>query len=501
MELSSFKRVCLTSVGLGGCNPAGLRLVPSGRSNVVKHIGSPLRAAVAAEAPSCSDSEGRQAASPLGSLAASVVTAACLLGTAPECIASELAGSSSAQALESPYAVSGVVSAQPSSPAPSLVASPLPSDATADLTAAVTQQVVAAALSPGASGDLGASLEQHAAMQPASEQLQDQMQQLAQQQASAVVEGIKVVVSEGIQGANLVENTIPAVGGAVPQSWLSNTPLCNVWQAYCSSLAQAPLPTKAATGIVGTFLGDLLAQYLAHYSRPQQQQGAHAPRRRRSRSSDAGGAFQYDPARCARLVAFSVLVGTPMSHYWYQLLDAAVMPSAPTAPPAVALKVLLDQGVQTPFGMALFFATLKLLEGRPMEVVPEVKAKLMPALIANYYVWPLAQLVNFTMVPLDLRILYVNVISIAWTAYISNMASGAGEGAPSAPNSGAAEGQGQAGAGARGGGKPGGFARGAPVTGGTGTATAALGPARGMQFQQRLQQRGRQGKRAGPTAA
>jgi hypothetical protein len=62
---------------------------------------------------------------------------------------------------------------------------------------------------------------------------------------------------------------------------------------------------------------------------------------------------------------------------------------------------------------------------------PPARAQLGPALAANYYVWPAAQLLNFTLVPLDLRILYVNIVSIAWTAYISNMASD--DAAPAAP--------------------------------------------------------------------
>jgi hypothetical protein len=284
----------------------------------------------------------------------------------------------------------------------------------------------------------------------------------------------------------------------VPQSWFSNTPLCYMWQAYCSSLAQSPLPTKAATGMVGTFLGDLIAQYLGHYARMGQPAaapraprgssgsggGGASPRARRSSSSSAAAAagrpFEYDPARCARLMGFSALVGTPLAHYWYILLDAQVLPEAPTCPLAVAAKVVLDQGLQTPVGMALFFASLKVFEGKPGEALPEVRSKvsrlagvgwvlgrcrveacascatgsigsrfikttppdkapppipppsipqLMPALVANWYVWPLAQLINFTVIPLDLRILYVNVLSIFWTAFISNMASGGAEAA------------------------------------------------------------------------
>jgi hypothetical protein len=64
-----------------------------------------------------------------------------------------------------------------------------------------------------------------------------------------------------------------------------------------------------------------------------------------------------------------------MSHAWYGLLEYAVLPSTPLAPAAVAAKVALDQLVQTPFGMALFFAVMKLLEGKPRQVQQELQGK------------------------------------------------------------------------------------------------------------------------------
>jgi hypothetical protein len=230
-------------------------------------------------------------------------------------------------------------------------------------------------------------------------------------------------------------HTPPPCSGAVPTSWLSSTPLNMVWQAYCTSLAQAPLATKAATGVVGTFLGDLIAQFSAFYnhaaaaaasSRPGSRRGSSdGGARRRGRGGDGRGVFEYDGARCARLVAFSALIGTPLSHYWwapfrrgpgrarscgrraqpchaspqlalparrhrrpppfsyataralprYELLDATVFPATPTSPIAVAAKVLLDQGLQTPFGMLLFFTSLKVFEGKPAQAVPEVRQK------------------------------------------------------------------------------------------------------------------------------
>ena len=41
----------------------------------------------------------------------------------------------------------------------------------------------------------------------------------------------------------------------------------------------------------------------------------------------------------------------------------------------------------------------------------------------NWVVWPVLQTINMSVVPLQYRLLYVNVASLFWSAYLSNMAS------------------------------------------------------------------------------
>ena len=258
--------------------------------------------------------------------------------------------------------------------APSLVAaSPLDGGATAELAAAVTQQVVAAALSPAGSLELAAAAAAAATAQ------QDGALALEQQ----LVEGTKAAVSEALQGANLAESAMPAVAAPWPVGGGASSPLCAAWEAYCGSLARAPLATKAATAVVGAFLGDLLAQGLAHCSRCSGRNSNEGSGSSSSSTGDSGGGsstaapppFAYDAARFARLAAFAGAVNAPMAHYWYAFLDAAVLPDAPGAPAAVAAKILLDQVAQTPFALALFFAVLKTLEGRPQDAAAEVRRK------------------------------------------------------------------------------------------------------------------------------
>jgi len=42
-----------------------------------------------------------------------------------------------------------------------------------------------------------------------------------------------------------------------------------------------------------------------------------------------------------------------------------------------------------------------------------------PALSRNWMVWPVVQFINFKYVPLELRVLVVNIVSLGWNCYLS----------------------------------------------------------------------------------
>ncbi|CAL8465020.1 g4555 [Coccomyxa elongata] len=167
------------------------------------------------------------------------------------------------------------------------------------------------------------------------------------------------------------------------------------WRAYIRALNERPILVKSATSFFGFLIGDLLAQGL----------------------SGRG----FDVFRCLRLLAFGVTMDGPVGHLWYTFLDQNIMPKEPTSNKAVVLKMLVDQLLWAPFFSCIFFAFTNTLAGHPEATIPAIQNKLIPMMLANFAVWPIAHLINFKFIPSQQRILYINCIQIAWSAYLSNL--------------------------------------------------------------------------------
>lgn len=84
------------------------------------------------------------------------------------------------------------------------------------------------------------------------------------------------------------------------------------------------------------------------------------------------------------------------------------------SPLAAIIKTLLDQTIMAPAGIGLFFYAMSLLEGScPADAMIAARERFKPTLMANYALWPAANLINFAFVPPSQRILYVNVIYVS----------------------------------------------------------------------------------------
>ncbi|CAL5229356.1 g12667 [Coccomyxa viridis] len=217
------------------------------------------------------------------------------------------------------------------------------------------------------------------------------------------------------------------------------------WRAYVTQLDKRPIAVKSATSFFGFMIGDLLAQTITGHGaydvfrtlRLLASAGLRPMQVACGASLDRlighvwytlldGNMFPKESNRAMLLghVAFGVTLDGPIGHVWYTLLDGKVFPNEPTSNRAVVCKMLLDQLLWAPFFSCVFFVFTNVLAGHPEAVLPSIQAKLLPMMIANFAVWPIAHLINFKFIPSQQRILYINCCQILWSAYLSNLSAG-----------------------------------------------------------------------------
>jgi len=213
------------------------------------------------------------------------------------------------------------------------------------------------------------------------------------------------------------------------------------WLAYLSALDTHPVMTKSLTAAVISIISDLLAQWLG---------------------LPAGKSFLQEvdwiSVRNQAVIGFFIR-GLPV-HYWYMFLarlfrkyesapapaqrpaKLLISPRSPTTPAieqaergdsasadgarsvrpplwVAAAKVFIDQTTYGVFFNWLYFFVIGLFNGAPLALTQAKVAKdFWPLMVANWKIWPLVSLLNFAFVPPNLQVLFGNVVSIFWTAYV-----------------------------------------------------------------------------------
>ncbi|CAK7562922.1 MAG: Protein required for ethanol metabolism [Sporothrix epigloea] len=162
---------------------------------------------------------------------------------------------------------------------------------------------------------------------------------------------------------------------------------------YKARLAARPLLTQSVTTAILFATGDITAQQLV----------------------ERRGAADHDVVRTGRMALYGGTVFGPAATTWYGILQRHVVLSTPRK--TMLARVAADQLLFAPVFCGVFLGSMAVLEGgSPREKLKKYYAS---ALTANYALWPAVQMVNFSLVPLEHRVLFVNVISIGWNSYLS----------------------------------------------------------------------------------
>ncbi|KAG9229260.1 integral membrane protein-like protein [Amylocarpus encephaloides] len=143
----------------------------------------------------------------------------------------------------------------------------------------------------------------------------------------------------------------------------------------------------------------------------------------------------FDFERLTRFMAYGFCMA-PVQFKWFGFLSKA-FPITKSSGLAPAVKmVAFDQLIFAPVGIAVFFTAMTIAEGGGRRAVShKLRDMYLPTLKANFMVWPLVQIINFRLMPLQFQLPFVSTVGIAWTVYLS-LSNSAEEGeARSAPSS------------------------------------------------------------------
>ncbi|RPD81770.1 hypothetical protein L226DRAFT_451219 [Lentinus tigrinus ALCF2SS1-7] len=187
---------------------------------------------------------------------------------------------------------------------------------------------------------------------------------------------------------------------------MANVALARVYQ---QSFESYPYTTLALTNGALSALGDAVAQCTQRFVRPDENH-RHQPR--------------YDILRTLRFFAFGFGMG-PVIGRWNFFLEhnfplRSIGGSGKVSLRALARRVGADQFLMAPVGLAFFIGSMGIMEGRDTNHIGQrYQDMYKPALIANWQVWPMAQLINFRFMPLPYRVPFQSTCGVFWTLYLS----------------------------------------------------------------------------------
>jgi len=127
----------------------------------------------------------------------------------------------------------------------------------------------------------------------------------------------------------------------------------------------------------------------------------------------------FDFERLIRFMAYGFMMA-PIQHKWFGFLSRTFPLTKQSGTVPALKRVAFDQLIFAPIGLGAFFTFMTVAEGGGRRAVTrKFQDVYVPALKANYMVWPAVQILNFRVMPLQFQIPFVSTIGIAWTAYLS----------------------------------------------------------------------------------
>ncbi|KAH8286635.1 hypothetical protein KR018_002913, partial [Drosophila ironensis] len=130
---------------------------------------------------------------------------------------------------------------------------------------------------------------------------------------------------------------------------------------------------------------------------------------------------EWDVGRTARFTCLGFVFVGPSLKTWYTFLERRVPTKMPPFRRGV-VKMLIDQSTFAPvFTLAMSYIVPR-MNGEPNDkILRRIREHYLEIYSRGLMLWPAAQLVNFTIVPLSYQVIYVQFIALIWNSYLSLM--------------------------------------------------------------------------------
>jgi protein Mpv17 len=174
------------------------------------------------------------------------------------------------------------------------------------------------------------------------------------------------------------------------------------WDWYKSMLVAQPLLTKSLTSSGIMTVSDAICQ--------QMNLGSGQAGEKKQQSLDF--------TRIVQVAITGFSYSGPLTHLWYGTLEKIVKIQDPLI--GLIARIILDAIIFSPVTVSGYFTVRSILEGSGFQGAREkLNTRFVSTLVGAWKFWPLANIINFGLIPLEFRVLYVNVLSIFWTGYLS----------------------------------------------------------------------------------
>lgn len=213
--------------------------------------------------------------------------------------------------------------------------------------------------------------------------------------------GLTIGTLVAITACLVLLDTTPGIwDGSSITEMIKHTPQ-EIWQQYSNVLTEHPIATKACTSATVYTIGDIIAQ--------------------RTTISDNE---ELDRIRILRSMVAGLIGHGPMSHFWYNICDGFFADTLHlTAWWAFIPKVFIDQTLWGPIWNNTYLLLIGLMKMERIDVIWEdIKKSTVPMVVSGLKLWPAAHVVTYGLIPIENRLLWVDMVEIIWVTVLSKQA-------------------------------------------------------------------------------